>query len=161
MNIRIRAFVETDTEDLVSILQLNGQYGFPEVEGPSAMRRVQACEAAVFLVAEVEGRPLGFIRAVYDGSRALIHLLSVHPEIQHRGVGRALVAAVQEELQLRGAPTVSVTVNDISAPFWEKQGFDRLPVFLMLKLFPQDQQGVQGTGTGTVHQKSTRSLSEE
>ena len=44
------------------------------------MRRVAACTATVFLLAEVQGQPQGFIRAVYDDSRALIHLLSVHPD---------------------------------------------------------------------------------
>ena len=133
MNVRIRRFVERDAEPLVDILTRNEQFGHPEVEGIEAMRRVASCEAAVFFVAEVDGQPEGLIRAVYDGSRALIHLLSVSPSSQHRGIGRALVDAVQIELRRRGAPTVSVTVTDASAGFWQKQGFDALPVYLMLK----------------------------
>jgi predicted N-acetyltransferase YhbS len=133
MNVHIRRFVERDAEQLVDILTRNGQFGDPEVEGIAAMRRVASCEAAVFLVAEVDGQPEGLVRAVYDGSRALIHLLSVNPSSQHRGIGRALVDAVQIELRRRGAPTVSVTVTDASAGFWQKQGFDALPVYLMLK----------------------------
>ena len=133
MEIRVRGFVESDIERLVEILRLNGQYGYPQVEGPEEMKRVAACDAAVFLVAEIGGQPCGFIKAVYDGSRALIHLLSVHPDHQRSGVGGALVDAMLAELFRRGAPTVSVTVNERSAGFWEKQGFSRLPVFLMLK----------------------------
>ena len=91
------------------------------------MRRVAECDAAVFLVAEVDNQPCGFIRAVYDGSRALVHLLSVHPDYQHSGVGSALVDAVSEDLHRRGAPTISVTVTEKSASFWEKKGFIRLP----------------------------------
>lgn len=133
MNIQIRPFTESDTDYLVPILEHNGQYGFPEVEGPEAMKRVSACEAAVFLVAEIDEKPQGFIRAVYDGSRALIHLLSVHPNRQNQGIGRTLVEALCAELRRRGAPTVSVIVNDSSANFWKKQGFDPLPAYLMLK----------------------------
>ena len=133
MTVRIRPFVERDAEQLVDILTRNGQFGHPEVEGMAAMRRVASCEAAVFLVAEIDGQPEGLVRAVYDGSRALIHLLSVSPSSQRQGVGRALVNAVQIELRRRGAPTVSVTVTDASAAFWKKQGFDALPVYLMLK----------------------------
>jgi ribosomal protein S18 acetylase RimI-like enzyme len=129
----IRSFVVSDSDRLVEILQRNDQYNFPEIEGPRAMARVAACDAAVFLVAEVNGVPQGLIRAVYDGSRALIHLLSVEPAVQRRGVGQALVEAVQAELSRRGAPGVSVTVTERSAGFWEKQGFERLPVYLMLK----------------------------
>ena len=133
MNIRIRPFVERDADTLVTILTRNEQFGHPDVEGIEAMRRVASCEAAVFCVAEVDGQPEGLIRAVYDGSRALIHLLSVSPRSQHQGLGRALVDAAQIELRRRGAPTVSVTVTDASAGFWKKQGFDALPVYLMLK----------------------------
>jgi ribosomal protein S18 acetylase RimI-like enzyme len=129
----IRAFRETDIPSLVKILELNGQYGYPEVEGPEAMKRVAKCAAAVFLVAEAHEQPCGFIKAVYDGSRALIHLLSVHPRHQRSGIGRALVHAAVAELQRRGAPSVSVTVTEKSTGFWERIGFKRLPVFLMLQ----------------------------
>jgi predicted N-acetyltransferase YhbS len=133
MDVLIRRFVEGDAAQLVDILTRNEQFGHPEVEGIAAMRRVASCEAAVFLVAQVDGQAVGLVRAVYDGSRALIHLLSVSPRFQHRGIGRALVNAVQVELRGRGAPSVSVTVTDISARFWQKQGFEVLPVYLMLK----------------------------
>jgi N-acetylglutamate synthase-like GNAT family acetyltransferase len=133
MAVGIRPFAETDCNALIDVLQRNGQFGYPDVEGAAAMRRVAACEAAVFLVAEVDGQARGLIRAVYDGSRALIHLLSVHPDVQRRGIGRDLVAAVEAELRRRGAPSVSVTVTETSAGFWERHGFSRLPVQLMLK----------------------------
>jgi len=136
MHMEIRPFVEKDADRLVEILQLNNQYDCPAVEGPAAMRRVAACQSAVFLVAEINGHPQGFIRAIYDGSRAMIHLLSVHPAVQHRGIGRRLVEAVEKELEQRGAPSVSVTVTDTSVAFWSKQGFERLPVYLMLKSLP-------------------------
>lgn len=97
------------------------------------MQRVSECDATVFLVAEIENSVCGFIRAVYDGSRALIHLLSIHPDHQKKGIGRILLAAMNKELKLRGATTVSVTVTDDSAVFWERQGFKQIPVFLMLR----------------------------
>lgn len=132
MELQIRNFTEPDIDNLVEILTLNNQYNYPTIEGPDAMKRVSTCKAAVFLVAEME-KPCGFIRAVYDGSRALIHLLSVHPDYQHRGIGTALVNAVCKELSHRGAPSVSATVTEQSVGFWEKQGFKRTPAFLVLK----------------------------
>ena len=131
--ITIRPFVQSDSVRLVEILRINGQYDYPAIDGPEAMDRVAACDAAIFLVAEEAGQVQGLIRAVYDGSRALIHLLSVHPSTQRKGIGSTLVAAMEKELNRRGAPTVSVTVAEDSAGFWEKQGFDRSPVHLMLK----------------------------
>ena len=135
MAIEIRPFRVTDTDDLVEILKLNGQYDYPEVEGPGAMKRVSECPAAVFLVAEEAARPVGLIRGIYDGARALIHLLSVHPDHQHQGTGRALVAAISAEFRRRGSSGTTVTVSESSARFWEKIGFTQLPVFLMLTSF--------------------------
>jgi ribosomal protein S18 acetylase RimI-like enzyme len=64
----------------------------------------------------------------------MIHLLSVHPEFQGKGVGSKLLDAAILELRKRGAPSTSVTVTDDSAGFWEKRGFKKLPVFLMLRM---------------------------
>jgi GNAT superfamily N-acetyltransferase len=88
---------------LVTILKLNRQYAYPEVEGSEAMIRVSRCPSALFLVAEENARPVGFIKAVYDGSRAMIHLLSVHPEFQGKGVGSKLLDAAILVLRKRGA----------------------------------------------------------
>lgn len=63
----------------------------------------------------------------------MIHPLSVHPDYQRSGVGSSLVDAVISELLGRGAPTISATVTEERTYFWEKQGFERLPVFLTLK----------------------------
>ncbi len=131
--IRVRAYSKSDVPALIEILKLNEQYDYPAIEGPEAMERVARCDAAVFLVAELGGIPRGFVKAVYDGSRALVHLLSVHPDWQHSDIGSELVDAVSAELSRRGAPTISVTVTEKSMGFWEKKGFRRLPVFLMLR----------------------------
>ena len=132
-DLRVRPFEDADAPRLAQILESNGQYGYPEVEGPVAMRRVAACEAAVFLVAEQDGIVVGFVRAVYDGARALIHLLSVDRGAWRRGVGTALVGAVEVELARRGAPGAMVPVTHDSSGFWARQGYADLPVRVMLK----------------------------
>jgi ribosomal protein S18 acetylase RimI-like enzyme len=133
MTVDIRPFADDDSGRLVEILRRNGQYGYPDVEGPEAMGRFSACEAAVFLVAESDGRVQGLIRAVYDGSRALIHLLSVDPDVQSQGIGRALLRAAEEELKRRGSPGAAATVAETSAGFWDRCGYGRTSVQLMLK----------------------------
>ncbi len=127
----IRAFQLTDVDDLVEILKLNSQYSFPEIDGPEAMKRVKACDAAVFLVYEVDGHVVGSVRGTYDGSRAMIHLLSVHPSVQKQGIGTALVKEAVKSFQRRGAPTVAATITEKSLGFWEKIGFRRTKAFLV------------------------------
>jgi ribosomal protein S18 acetylase RimI-like enzyme len=133
MPIVIRRFEPKDIDYLVDILKINKQYSYPNVDGPEAMLRIAACDAAVFLVAADGLRTIGCIRAVYDGARAMIHLLSVHPEYQNQGIGTKLVKSAIKTIKARGAPTVSVTVTDASQGYWDKLGFEQVPAFLMLK----------------------------
>lgn len=127
----VRDFDVDDVAPIVEILELNGQYAHPDVDGPEAMRRVKECEAAVFLVSELEGKTVGLVRGVYDGSRAMVHLLSVHPEHQGQGIGTALVEQIIRRFEERGAPSVSATITHDSLGFWEKVGFNRTEVFLV------------------------------
>lgn len=127
----IRGFELGDVDQIVAILKLNNQYGFPEVDGPEAMMRVKACDAAVFLVFEMGGKVVGVIRGNYDGSRAMIHQLSVHPAHQRRGIGRALVEEAVKKFREMGAPTVSATITDRSFLFFQKVGFRKIDVFLV------------------------------
>ncbi|MFZ0965216.1 MAG: GNAT family N-acetyltransferase [Candidatus Bathyarchaeia archaeon] len=127
----IRDFQLADRDEIVEILKLNNQYGFPEVDGPEAMKRVKACSAAVFLVCEIDGRVVGVVRGNYDGSRAIVHQLSVHPAYQRRGIGTALVKEIVKRFRQMGAPTVSATVTEESLPFWQKVGFRKTKVFLV------------------------------
>jgi ribosomal protein S18 acetylase RimI-like enzyme len=130
-SLSIRGFELSDIDAVVEILTLNGQFGFPEVDGPEAMKRVKSCSAAVFLVYESAGKVVGVIRGTYDGSRAIIHQLSVHPKYQRKNIGTALAKEIIKRFQERGAPTVSATVTKQSLPFWQKIGFKKTKAFLV------------------------------
>jgi N-acetylglutamate synthase-like GNAT family acetyltransferase len=127
----IRDFDFADIKEIVEILKSNNQYGFPEVDGPEAMKRVKACSAAVFLVCEMEGKIVGVTRGTYDGSRAIIHQISVHPAHQRKDIGTALVNEIVRRLKQMGAPTISATVTDQSLPFWQRVGFKKTKAFLV------------------------------
>jgi len=127
----IRNFEFDDVGEIVEVLRLNNQYGFPAVDGPEAMRRVKACSAAIFLVCEMDGKVVGLVRGNYDGSRAIIHQLSVHPAYQRRGIGAALVKEIVKRFEERGAPTVSATITEESLGFWQKVGFRKTKAFLV------------------------------
>jgi putative acetyltransferase len=118
----VRDFKAEDAETLVEILKANQQYGHPEVDGPEAMLAVHKCVAAEFLVAEREGKPVGLIRGVFDGSRAIIYLASVHPDVQRRGIGKALLREITCRFKKRGAKSISVTIPG-DAAFWKRFGF--------------------------------------
>lgn len=133
---RIRSFQGYDTDALVGILKANQQYGHPEIDGPDAMLRVQACTAAEFLVAEKRGEVVGMVRGTYDGSRAVIYLASVHPDHQRHGIGQALVREVTLRFKERGAESIAVIVPGDTA-FWVKMGFRQTT--RVMQAYPIDQ----------------------
>ncbi len=130
----IRKFEKDDIPAIIEILELNGQYTNPRIDGAEAMIRVSENYSSVFLVSETDGKVVGVIRGVYDGSRAQIHVISVHPNWQKRGIGTSLVKEISREFKKMGAPSLSVTAaNDEelnSIPFFKKLAFEELPVKL-------------------------------
>lgn len=127
----VRNFKLVDTDDIIKILKLNNQFDFPEVDGPDAMKRVYECISTIFLVYESSSNVIGFIRGSYDGSRAMIHQLSIQPEFQKRGIGSELIKEIVKKFNERGADTISATITEQSYDFWKKNGFDKLGVFLV------------------------------
>lgn len=132
----IRDFVERDADALVDILKANQQYNHPAIDGPGAMRQVQQCQAAEFLVAELEGQVVGMIRGTYDGSRAIIYLASVHPDHQRVGIGRALVTEIARRFKERGAESIAVIVPG-DAGFWKRMQFRQTT--RVMQAYPIDQ----------------------
>jgi N-acetylglutamate synthase-like GNAT family acetyltransferase len=128
---KIREAKLSDINTIVKILKINNQFGFTEVDGSEAMQRVISCKAAVFLVYEINRKIVGIIRGVYDGSRALIHQLSVHPTYQKQGIGTSLVMHIISKFQQLGALTVSATITQRSALFWYRIGFKKTEAFLV------------------------------
>jgi ribosomal protein S18 acetylase RimI-like enzyme len=131
----IRDYDPKDVDALVAILKANQQYGHPDIDGPEAMERVHDCQAAEFLVAELDGQVVGMIRGTYDGSRAVIYLASVHPNHQRQGIGRALVQEIAHHFQARGAGSIAVIVPG-DAAFWKKMGFRQTT--RVMQAFPID-----------------------
>ncbi|UCE36453.1 MAG: GNAT family N-acetyltransferase [Thermoplasmata archaeon] len=132
----IRKFHGDDAPAIIEILKLNGQYSHPIVDGPEAMSKVSKNPSVVFLVSEIDGIIIGSVRGIYDGSRALIHQITVHPNWQGKGIGTKLIKNIASEFRDRGAPTISVTAGKSekwdSIEFFEKLGFEDMPIKLMI-----------------------------
>src|SRR5262249_34239210 len=84
--------------------------------------------AANVLVAEVNGRIVGSIIGTFDGWRGNIYRMAVHPSYRRRGIARALVAEVEQQLARQGAKRITALVEKDHAwatEFWEAVGFGR------------------------------------
>ena len=130
--VKIRNFNPVDAERCEQILNLNNQLHYPEIDGKEAMKRIYKRQGRYFLVAEENRSVVGFVRGVYDGSRALTWQLSVHPEHQKKGIGKRLIKKLAKRFKEDGAPTISVSVNDKTKDYYKKFGFEEIGVELIL-----------------------------
>ena len=84
-----------------------------------AREEVAECLAPdmIFQVAlDDNGRLLGWVggRPEYDGNVWELHPMAVHPNAQGKGIGRALVAKLEEQVKLRGGLTITLGADDVS-----------------------------------------------
>ena len=80
-----------------------------------------------FLVAEGGGRMTGCVYFETQGERGYFGLLAVDPREKGRGLGRALVAEVEDKLRRAGCQAVDIRVVDLRTelvPFYRRLGYE-------------------------------------
>ena len=82
--------------------------------------------ASAVIVLESDGEIVGAALVGHDGHRGSTYYVGVDRELQRRGAGRALMAAVEDWLRARGVWKLNLLVrreNDGVVRFYEKLGY--------------------------------------
>ena len=102
------------------------QYMLQMMYSPAALHQ-QMQQQHVFLIAELDEEPVGFASFSKIGEPGIfkLHKIYVHTTIQGKGMGRALLNAVVEEIQARDAQSLQLNVNrhNKARAFYERLGF--------------------------------------
>jgi ribosomal protein S18 acetylase RimI-like enzyme len=154
---RTRPFVESDLAEIITLSLLAWKpvfESFEEVLGPRVFpilypdwRKSQkegvegACRATDkyhTLVAELDGRVVGFIAYELKGETGEVVLLAVHPEFQKRGIASQLNQAALAEMKAAGMKMAVAETGgeDGHAPArraYEKAGYTGLPIVRYFK----------------------------
>lgn len=88
---------------------------------------------STILVARQEARLAGSVMVGHDGHRGWIYYLAVTPDLQGRGIGRALLAAAEDWLRARAIPKLMLLVrpeNQKVADFYLAAGYAKEPAAL-------------------------------
>jgi ribosomal protein S18 acetylase RimI-like enzyme len=157
MRARIRPFAESDVAGIVELSLLAWEpvfESFEKVLGPRVFpilypdwRKTQAegvadaCRATDkyhTLVAELDGRVVGFIAYELKGETGEMVLLAVHPEFQKRGIATRLNQAALDEMKAAGMKMAVAETGgeDGHAPArraYEKAGYTGLPLVRYFK----------------------------
>ncbi len=83
------------------------------------------------LVAEAAGQIAGFILAEHEGERAHLITIDVLGAERRRGVGTALLRAIEQSLAGRGVRQIELetaTDNHAAIAFWQKHGYGTVGV---------------------------------
>ena len=92
----------------------------------AAIEREIAGPSSVFLVAEEDGQMVGVVLGTHDGRKGWINRLAVAPGVRGRGIGRALVDAVEAQLEACGIGIVTCLIEEWNADsmrFFEAIGY--------------------------------------
>lgn len=87
----------------------------PDLEAARKITRQCAVSERVCRIAiDEDGRALGWIGAVaeYNGHAWCLYPMAVHQDFRTQGVGRALVADLEEQVRRRGATTLFLGTDD-------------------------------------------------
>ncbi|HCI80545.1 MAG TPA: hypothetical protein DHW02_12745, partial [Ktedonobacter sp.] len=80
---------------------------------------------------------VGFGAALNYGPFAYIGLMSAHPTMQKRGIGRAILERLLAWLEEQHCPTALLDATPIGAPLYEKFGFVTDDITMVMKHEPQ------------------------
>ena len=92
----------------------------------SQIERMLARDPEMLLLAELDGQVVGSVIAGFDGWRAHVYRMAVLPGARGRGVGRALVDAMEGRFRRLGAVRSDAIVlldNELGRSFWRGVGY--------------------------------------
>ena len=121
------------TDDIDAVLDLWGRgagesHIANDVEG--VQRLLDRDPESLLLAFDDDDRLLGSVIAGFDGWRAHVYRMAVDPEVRKGGVGRALVAAMEDRFRRLGAKRSDAIVylsNELGRSFWAALGYEPDP----------------------------------
>lgn len=126
MEFELRSGTPRDVRVALQVERAAGSRFAPGLLPGDEITAASAFDDARFIVAESEGRIIGFALAAEYGDALHPEQLSVHPDEGRRGIGSALLAAVIDDARALGCDSVTLTTFRSvawNAPFYARRGF--------------------------------------
>ncbi len=121
----IRPFCSSDEKAVIELWERCGLLR-PWNDPHKDIARKQLVQPELFLVGVINSKIVATVMAGYDGHRGWINYLAVDPHRRRQGLGRTLMAVVEQRLRDRGCPKINLQIrqDNLSAvEFYERIGF--------------------------------------
>lgn len=138
---QIRSYLESDEEAIVALWKacdLTRPWNDPRKD----IARKLAAQRELFYVGTIGGKIAASAMAGYEGHRGWVYYLAVDPTFRNRGLGRALMKHVEDQLLKAGCPKINLQVrsgNAVVLEFYRRLGYAQDEVVSLGKrLIPDD-----------------------
>ncbi len=124
----LRSFQLSDVHDVSRIWQLTASRETERATLQELSKQL-AQDRDLVPVAEVDGRVVGAIVGTMDRSTGFFYCLAVHPDYQGRGIGRSLVASLEERFRQKGVKRIWITIDEGTKkllPFYLHLGYSNI-----------------------------------
>ncbi|MCX8023606.1 MAG: GNAT family N-acetyltransferase [Thermanaerothrix sp.] len=124
--ISIVPFETEDYEEATALWKNSPGVGLSQADSPQALAHFLERNPGLNWVAKDEGKVVGTLLCGYDGRRAYLYHVAVHPEYRRQGIGRALVNHCLETLKNLGVEKAHLFVytnNADAIAFWKSLGW--------------------------------------
>ncbi len=140
-SVEIRSFQSEDKDGIVALWNLVFPDHAPHNEPAADVTRKLAKDPHLLLIAahnaDGESRVVGTAMAGFDGHRAAVWRVAVHPDWRRQNIGRRLMEAVEQAAKAEGAHKLNLLIregNTAVIDFYQKLGYDVEPRTAMGKL---------------------------
>jgi ribosomal protein S18 acetylase RimI-like enzyme len=124
----VTAIRTAEPEDVAAVLDLWRHADAVPSVTDDAESVLRMTEAGAVLVATDGGAVIGSIISTFDGWRAAMYRLAVHPDYRGRGIAKELIAAAEDRLRALGARRIAANVvgdREAAVGTWAAAGYSR------------------------------------
>lgn len=126
IEVALRAATPRDVPDLLALWEVAAENDARPADSAAKVEALLDRDPEACVVATAGGRIVGSLIAGWDGWRAHLYRLAVHPEVRRRGVAKLLLTHAEERLRALGATRIDAMVlegNDLGHTLWEASGY--------------------------------------
>ena len=126
----IKPIKKSNFKKIYLFWQKAGLHLYPELEEQTRFDdMIDLNPDLCFSFTNENGEIIGTILGGFDGRTATINRLAISPDEQGKGLGKSLIAELEQKLQKRGIKKVAIMIhvgNTQVIPFYEKLGFKEM-----------------------------------